>query len=1357
MATQIEVLASYVPAMLRRRLESGPAPWSLLDMESHEAAVLFADISGFTRLSEQLSDRGPDGLEELTGALNAYFDRLIELIAGHGGDVVKMAGDALIAVWPTGVLGEPLAVATRRAARCGLDLQATLQNYEVGEGIRLTSKVAIAAGVVVIMHVGGVYDRWEMLMAGSPMVQMGLAEKRAEPGQVVVSPEAWALTRDALGGVPLEGGFLRLKSDKEPPARCPLSSPMPGLAAEAALRAYVPGAIRSRLVAGQTGWLAELRRLSVLFVKFPPPDLDQPDALESTQRIMTLLQTSLYRYEGSVNKLSIDEKGATLVAAFGLPPLAHEDDARRAIQAAQAIRESLNGLGLRCAIGIATGRVYCGEVGNERRREYTIIGRVVNLAARLMQAAVADADLLCDEATFQTARDHFHFDGLPPIRLKNIEHPVAPYRPCGPIAACGGPRSTVGRLVERAGMSARLDALREEGRGGVLVIEGEAGIGKSRLVADLIEQAEARGMATMAGAGDAIERSTPYHAWRPLFTKLLGIDETADPETRSAQAIEGLGDDPELCRLAPLLNGILPVDLSEVDLTQHMIGQVRADNTHALLLRILRQAVKSGPTVVILEDAHWFDSSSWALTQQVVGSLSEAMVVLTARPFTSAFPGESLKLLAVPGMQHLRLDSLSAEETLCLARSRLGVDSLPAPAAELILQKAQGNPFFCEELAAALRDSGLLVIDGCRCEVAEGVDLKAVSIPNHVEGVVNGRIDRLTPSQQLTIKVASIIGRLFAVRLLHDIYPIEPDRDFLPVHLDSLSKLEFIVADEPEPDLAYLFRHVITRDVVYDLMPSAQRRLIHRAVAEWYERTRAADLAPFYPLLAYHWTRAHDAPRAIDALEKAGEQALRGGAYQEAVGFFGDAFALDERARVRVDPNRRARWEYRLGEAHLSLGNLARSRDHAVRTLASLAVPVPTPVQLSAGYVAQFTRQVVRRLGRALPQRRDLAPSPTSRLASAAYGLIGQLCYFDQDRALGIYAALRALNLAESDGGPSVELARSLAVMCMASGLVPVHALAETYGRRAFTIAAQLDDVATRAWVLQLTGMYYLGVGRWAESRENLGQAVALSRHVGDWRRWQEASGELARLDYYLGGFEPGASRFQEFGEVARTRGHGQATAWGLHGRAKCLLRLGQVEEARALLNEAKAMPGDSISTGDAILREGLLAHVHRFREDWKAAREAADETARLIRQSPPIVSYTIEGYSGAAEAYLALWENASKSRAGELRRAAWKSVADLRKMARVFPVGRPRALLCLGTAHWLASRPIRARRAWRKGLQVAEAMGMPFEHALALYEIARHLESHDPTRSRYLMQSCSIFDKLGSMRDSSRSRAEDK
>ena len=326
MSATLEVLSTYVPSLVVRRL-SGELLGEGSGVARSEAAILFADISGFTSLTERLSTRGPRGAEELSAALNAYFDRLIELIAAHGGDVAKMAGDALIALWPVEP-GEGLRTATLRAARCALEVQETLRDYEVADGIRLTSKVGIGAGDLAAMLVGGERDRWELLIAGPPLIQMGQAEHLARPGEIVVAREAWAVIADDSEGDVLEGGLVRLRMARAIPPRS-IDAPRLDPSIEPMVRSLIPAAIRSRLDAGQTAWLGELRRLTVLFVNLPPTDARTSDVLPRAIQIVREAQSALYRHEGSLNKLSVDDKGTTLVAAMGLPPLARRDSPRR--------------------------------------------------------------------------------------------------------------------------------------------------------------------------------------------------------------------------------------------------------------------------------------------------------------------------------------------------------------------------------------------------------------------------------------------------------------------------------------------------------------------------------------------------------------------------------------------------------------------------------------------------------------------------------------------------------------------------------------------------------------------------------------------------------------------------------------------------------------------------------------------------------------------------------------------------------------------------------------------------------------------------------------------------------------------
>lgn len=1350
----IDVLASFVPVLIRERLAARPEPIGN-DVDRFRAAVLFSDISGFTKLAERLGDHGPTGLEELTNALNSYFERLIALIVEHGGDVVKMAGDALIAVWKIEEgEADSLSAATIRAAACAKEVQANLQNVEAGEGVRLTSKIGIDAGEVLVLHVGGQFDRWEMLVAGAPIVGVGAAEHLANPGEIVLAPNAWEAVRSACEAEALAGGFARLRHVRTAEPRRPSEPVRLDSRSAPAISAYIPAAIRGRLAAGQTAWLAELRKLSVLFVDLPRIDFDAPDALDRVQRITAALQAALYRHEGSVNKLTVDEKGWALVAALGLPPLAHEDDAQRALKAAEAMRSALVELGEeRVSIGIATGRVYCGVIGGETRREYTVIGRAVNLAARLMQAARAHRDVLCDEPTRRAADSVFEFEALPPLSLKNIPVPVASFRPAGKTLRRKASKPTVGRDRERALIRERLDDLKN-GRGSVLVFEGDPGIGKSQLVGETVAECEALGWACFRGAADPIERSSPYHAWRSVLAKIMGIEDVDDLAVRRARVLERLSADPDSLRLAPLLNSPLALDLEDNELTAHMLGVVRADNTNDLILWLIQSVVDRGPTLIVVEDLHFFDSASWSLFLAAARRIEPVLLVAAARPRSNPLPEDYARLFELPGTYCLPLEPLSANDSVALAAQNLGVDSLPAEIADLIRRKAQGNPFFSEELAFALRDGKWIEIVGRRCRVAAGVDLRSIAVPDHVEGIVNNRIDRLSPPQQLALKIAGVIGRMFAVRLLRDLYPIEPDREWIPVYLEALARVDLIAADDPEPEPAYIFRHAITRDVVYDMLPFARRRELHRAVAEWYETKSGADAERLAPLLAYHWSGAGEDDKAIGYLDIAGRQALRGGSYREAVDFFNDAVAKNELLRPGEKSRRTVEWEHALGEAWLSLGNLAESRVHAERALRLADRPVPAPAALIPAFLGEIVRQVDRRLRPGLPAPKGSEIESSLRTASSAYGLISQLCYYDQNRILGVHSALRALNLAEKTEA-CAEAARAAAVMCLAAGLIPHGRLARRYADIALDIGARVGDLAAKAWTLQLTGMYDLGIGRWESARNRLEEAVRINRRLGDWRRWEESSGELARLEYYVGSFESAAARFREFGAIAKARRHVQALAWSLHGSAKVLFRLGRVSEALAALDEARSLPEQAIGHGDLILREGVRALIHLERNELEPARDAAKTAAEFIRQTPPIVSYTLEGYAGVAETFIRLFEaEPEPHRRRALNRDARQAVLSLERSARLFPVGRPRAALCRGLWLWADGRRAQAFRLWKRGVQTADDLSMPFEKALLLQTAATRLEPNDPARRPMLSQAISSFERVEARLELNRAQA---
>lgn len=1376
MSDLIETLTSYVPTLISRRLAIDPTPIDAPASERFSAAVLFADISGFTALTERLAQLGPAGAEELTYLLNTYFDHLINLISASGGDVVKFAGDALIALWPAADESW-LAEATQRAAQCGLAAQQQLHNYPVTPEVRLSLKIILGAGEVLTMHLGGEYGRWEFLVTGAPMVQVGQAAAYAGPGDVILSPAAWQLVKDyAVGGPHLPPPLTRKEAGAaSPPAFRLAELRLPGVVAgvpgpngrstrslpveaEAGLRAYIPGAILARIAARQSDWLAELRRVTVLFVNLP--DLDYTMPLDQAQAVMETLQQTLYRYEGSINKLSVDEKGVTLIAALGLPPLAHADDPERGVRAGLAMQAQLCRMGLSSAVGITTGRVFCGSIGNRQRRDYTIMGDVVNLAARLMQHA--PDDILCDDATYQAVRSTIKCEALEPIQVKGKARPIAINRPLGEKAPSFRPETNlVGREAERNRLEEQLQSYLR-GQGGIILIEGETGMGKSRLLEELLDRAAALGLAILAGGGSSIDKSTPYHAWRPIFKELLELDAMPDdPAGQRAHLLARLEEqaapgDQHWLQLAPLLKAVLPLDWPENELTGQMTGKVRADNTHELLLHLLQQAVDQGhrngrPCLLVFDDAHWFDSASWTMARLVANQIKPLLLVLVSRPITDQPPLEYSELRGSAVTELISLERLSLADTAAFVAECLGVERLPESLPQLIYRKAEGNPLFSEELAYALRDSGFISVNDGQCRLtSKTTNLQALNLPDTVQGIITGRIDRLPPSQQLTLKVASVIGRLFEYETLHHIHPIEADKAHLPEYLDTLDRLDITQLEEPEPELAYLFKQMTTQEVAYNMMLFSQRRELHRAVAQWYEASYADDLSSFYALLAYHWRSADDIPRAIDYLEQAGDQALHNYANEEAVEFFSEALMLarQETGRAGTPPAelRQGYWEISLGQAYVNWARLSEGQTHFERGLTLLGYPLPRgKISLILGLARQIVRQLrcqvwpgCRVGSRAANRDRLLA-------AARAYEGLTAIYYFANQDLLTLYAAYRSLNLAEA-AGPSPELARGYASVGVINSFIPFHRLARAYCRRALDMARQIDNLPAQAWVALLSGIYYAGVGQWSTARELLEQTIEIAGRLGDHSRWADGTGNLAMVDYFSGRFNQSARRYTDLLASAARRQDAHNQAWALRGQVYCLLVQGEFQEALARLHTIRdllAQNPDIVDEALNIDRHGLLALVHLRRGDAEAALKAARTALDLIAQSSPTSFLSLPGYAGVAETLLYLWETGSLAGGQQLEKLGRAACKALHNYARVFPIGRPRAYLWQGLLEWLRGRPGPARRLWAKSLAAARQMEMPYAAGLALYELGRHLPADDPRRPEHLAQAGRIFSQL--------------
>ena len=612
-----------------------------------------------------------------------------------------------------------------------------------------------------------------------------------------------------------------------------------------------------------------------------------------------------------------DLAGDGVLAFFGAPTT-REDDAERAVlcglrivgemeEYAREVRRGWGAEGFGVRVGAATGAVVVGEVGAGSRVEYAAFGDTVNVAARL-QSAAEPGSVLVDDATHRSVEGLFEWGEARELDLKGKSDPVAAWPVAGVAADGRAQRGLPGvetRLVGRSrelglGREA-LEALRA-GRGGVLVIAGDAGIGKSRLVDELRELAEKDGSSWLEGRCVSYGESLPYWPFRDLLRGEwigAGADE---PELRVRvglhrrleQLFNGSADE-----LYPYLGGLLEVALEHeaAARTSQLSPEALQWRTFEVVGQLFARLAHDAPLVLALEDLHWADPTSVLLLEQLLSLAEEApvLLVLTLRPERD-HAAWTLREHAGREFPHLLREidlGPLADADGELLTALVAPASLPAELERRVLEAAEGNPFFLEELVRSLADVGALVRtdEGWRFDHAVEVE-----VPPTVEKAILARLDRLSASARELVTAASALGRTFALALLEGVVA-----EASPEALHELQRLGLLRQSRRWPQPEYRFRHALIQETAYRTLLAEQRTRLHRRAAEWLEERYAGREAEVLGLLAYHWLRAEDEEKAAGYLLRAGDKARLEYALDEAIEHYRDLLPLLERRGERQE------------------------------------------------------------------------------------------------------------------------------------------------------------------------------------------------------------------------------------------------------------------------------------------------------------------------------------------------------------------------------------------------------------------------------------------------------------------------
>lgn len=676
-----------------------------------------------------------------------------------------------------------------------------------------------------------------------------------------------------------------------------------GLSAEqlfARIQAHLPPELAAKMGAtGRSG--GERKQVTVLFADISgftalSERLDPEDVVTLTNEVLKELAEAVYQYEGYIDKFV----GDAVMAVFGAP-VAHEDDPERALRTGLAMRERIEGFNRRWIdrlgepldvhVGVNTGPVVAGNVGPDLRLSYTVMGDTVNTAARLVDVA-APGQILISRSTYRLAQEAFTFVVHDPISVKGKREPLAVFELQRAKLLPNKSRGLRDLARAFVGRERELEQLRkvqrdlEDDRGSVVTITGEAGIGKSRLMAEWRANLGDRAR-WLEGRSFPHTRGLAFGPFLDLIRRHAGIkdeDSEAVAHRRLANAIEDLfpGDREAHAIFANILGMRLTTD--EAATIEPLSAEALRQRIFRLVEALFTRLARERPTIVVVEDMHWADRTSLEMIEHLLPLATRVPLAIVGvfrlQPGERPISIEPLEA-ARPGHQVVQLSLLPLSNTssLTMVEQLLDTDDLPATVKTEIVDKAEGNPFFVEEVIRSLIERGALIrSEDDRGWVATSL-LGSVAVPDTLRGLLMARLDRLPEETKWVAQQAAVIGRIFLYRVLRYLFDGESSLD---LGLSQLEREELIREHLRHPEVEYIFKHALTQEVAYQSLLAPRRKDLHRKVGEAMEAIFAERLGEFRSILATHFSRAEVWDKAVVYLEQTGDAAARLFSHSEA-------------------------------------------------------------------------------------------------------------------------------------------------------------------------------------------------------------------------------------------------------------------------------------------------------------------------------------------------------------------------------------------------------------------------------------------------------------------------------------------
>lgn len=1122
-----------------------------------EGTLLYADVSGFTRLSERLSKRGRSGAEEVVTVISEVWRDLLD--AAGDGDPLKFAGDALIVFFD----GPDHAARGCTAALAMQEALARRASVRVGRSsVRLRMSIGIDSGIFLMAGVGTRHI--DLLILGPAASRTVALEEAAGAGEVLVSGDTAAWVKNRL--VSTEERAAGIVIRRMEPFDGPRHAPRP---AAGDLARFVPPLLHDLL---DSGPVFEHRRATIGFCQVAGVDSilakkGSDFALTRIQEFVANLMELLAAHGVLLTSCDLGSDGAVFMMSSGAPHAGDGDHEIRMMRVARTVLDDSGALAVRW--GINSGHVFAGTVGPPARRAYVTMGDTTNLAARMM-AKAEWGEALATAGSVPPSDNRVLVRGVAPFTVKGKRHPVEAVAIEGVAAPRSGDLALPGifigrdrevRHLEEAAASALL------GRGRVIEITGEQGVGKSRLVAEARMSWTGGSLSLVC---DPFERTTPYYAARALLRPFLGIEPDATPGEAGHRLTQLVTSDaPRLLPWLPLLGVVLDASVDETPESSEIDPRFRRVKAQQVAAD-LGETLATSPTLWSIEDAEHMDDASAELISELLGRIGDRpwLVLITRGP-----GGQGLHRERGYQASEITLTPLEQEDALELALKMAESRPVPTHLIPEIVERSAGNPLFMAEMLA---HSGR-------------------ELPHSVEDIIAVRIDALATNDRNTLRLLAVLGETFSVDLANRVLSdegVDTGDDGVWRRLSG-----FVARSEGR----VRFTNPLVRQVAYDGLPYRTRRRIHSRVADALGRKRR-DQLPFHLVEAERWEEAWDAARqAADRARDAAANAVAGELYE---------MALKAARNLDIEDREVSRVAAQCGLMWARAGLPDRALESINLAIATAADPLERLLlearRASVHEDAGRYPQSLRLLTLALNRLRDEPVEGSQRAAAALHAGYASTRLRQGHHEEAASHASTAVAAAEDAGDKRLQ-AHGLHLLDRIHATLGDLERAQGYRDAALPLFAEVGDLPAQGTALHDLAADAHRNGRFAEAAWLYQRAADSRSRAGDVIRAAATVNALGEVEMAMGMVDSAEERFADALRVWRGARSPEGVAAAISNLGSVRFEQGRYADAIELLEEAERLTQDigaPLAGAQLTLAEAFLAEG-RFVEAWERATSA--------------------------------------------------------------------------------------------------------------------------------------------------------